>query len=71
MLVYISRKHVTDSTPKHEYIYRMNMGINDALQEGVPTEYVQQVMRKFIPPERDDTLQNQALQQALSFEDER
>ncbi|KAH0025465.1 hypothetical protein KCU78_g4719, partial [Aureobasidium melanogenum] len=71
MLVYISRDHVTDSDPKHEYIYRMNMGIHDALKEGVPDEYVQEVMRKFIPPEHDDTLRDQAMQQALAFEDER
>jgi gamma-glutamylcyclotransferase len=70
MLVYISRNHITDSTPKHEYIYRMNQGINDALREGVPQQYVEEVMRKFIPPEHDDALQNQAMQQALSFEDE-
>jgi gamma-glutamylcyclotransferase len=70
MLVYISRKHVTDSKPKHEYIYRMNQGINDALKEGVPKEYVQEVMRKFIPPEHDDRLRNQAVQQAISFQDE-
>jgi gamma-glutamylcyclotransferase len=31
---------------------------------------VEEVMRKFIPPEHDDALQNQAMQQALSFEDE-
>jgi gamma-glutamylcyclotransferase len=70
MLVYISRKHVTDSKPKHEYIYRMNQGINDALKEGVPKEYVQEVMRKFIPPEHDDRLRDQAVQQAISFQDE-
>jgi len=70
MLVYISRKHVTDSEPKHEYIYRMNQGIDDALKEGVPKEYVQQVMRRFIPPEHDDRLRDQAVQQALSFHDE-
>jgi gamma-glutamylcyclotransferase len=70
MLVYISRKHVTDSKPKHEYIFRMNQGINDALKEGVPKEYVQEVMRKFIPPEHDDRLRKQAVQQAISFQDE-
>jgi gamma-glutamylcyclotransferase len=70
MLVYIGRKHVTDSKPKHEYIFRMNQGINDALKEGVPKEYVQEVMRKFIPPEHDDRLRNQAVQQAISFQDE-
>ncbi|KAI4742110.1 hypothetical protein E4T50_07486 [Aureobasidium sp. EXF-12298] len=71
MLVYISRNHVTDSNPKLEYIYRMNQGINDALKEGVPQDYVQEVMRKFIPPKHDDELRDQALQQAMSFEDER
>ena len=71
MLVYISRNHVTDSEPKPEYIYRMNQGIDDALNEGVPRDYVQQVMRKFIPPEQDETLQSQAFQQAMSFKDER
>jgi gamma-glutamylcyclotransferase len=70
MLVYISRKHVTDSKPKHEYIFRMNQGINDALKEGVPKEYVQEVMRKFIPPEHDDRHRSQAVQQAISFQDE-
>ncbi|KAI4795837.1 hypothetical protein E4T44_12251 [Aureobasidium sp. EXF-8845] len=70
MLVYISRKHVTDSKPKHEYIYRMNQGIHDALKEGVPEEYVQEVMRKFIPPEHDDRLRDQAVQQAISFQNE-
>ena len=71
MLVYISRNHVTDSKPWPEYIYRMNQGIDDALREGVPRDYVQQVMRKFIPPEHDEALQTQAMQQAMSFEDER
>ncbi|THX33803.1 hypothetical protein D6D12_01365 [Aureobasidium pullulans] len=71
MLVYIDRERVIDSKPKHEYIYRMNMGISDALKEGVPKDYVQEVMRNFIPPEHDDGLHDQALQQALAFKDER
>jgi gamma-glutamylcyclotransferase len=31
---------------------------------------VQEVMRKFIPPEHDDRLRDQAVQQAISFQDE-
>ncbi|KAI5243148.1 hypothetical protein E4T43_04334 [Aureobasidium subglaciale] len=71
MLVYIDRERLVDDKPKHEYIYRMNMGIHDALKEGVPEDYVQEVMRKFIPPEHDDEVRDQAMQQALAFEDER
>lgn len=52
MLVYINRKAVTPSKPKKEYIYRMNMGIKDALKEGLPEDYVKNVMRKFIPAEK-------------------
>ena len=71
MLVYINRKMVSPDKPKKEYIYRMNMGIKDAVEEGVPTEYVKQVMRKFIPEEQDEMIEKTALKQALVFEDER
>jgi gamma-glutamylcyclotransferase len=49
MLVYINRHDTTDDEPKQEYIYRMNMGIEDAVKQGVPEDYVEEVMRKFIP----------------------
>jgi gamma-glutamylcyclotransferase len=49
MLVYINRNAVTPSEPKEEYVYRMNMGIRDAVKEGVPEGYVMEVMRRFIP----------------------
>lgn len=70
MLVYINRKLTTPSDPKEEYIYRMNMGIKDALQEGVPSKYVDQVMRKFIPDVEDKMVAEVARKQALEFEDE-
>lgn len=73
MLVYIDRQRTTDDKPKKEYIYRMNMGIQDALKVGVPDSYVQRVMRKFIPEDEkgeDETLKGFALKQALDFEDE-
>lgn len=71
MLVYIDRERVTNDKPKEEYIYRMNMGIHDAIEEGVPEEYVNEVMRRFIPPEHEEKLRQQAMQQALAFKDER
>lgn len=75
MLVYINRKMVEEDDPKEEYVYRMNMGIKDAVKEGVPTEYVEKVMRRFIPDvdaeEGDGEVVRVARRQALEFEDER
>ncbi|KAF3052874.1 hypothetical protein E8E11_010775 [Didymella keratinophila] len=71
MLVYIDRNRTTPDVPRDEYVYRMNQGIRDALERGVPEEYVQDVMRKFIP-ERDDEdeIGEFAKTQAAQFTDE-
>lgn len=72
MLVYIDRKRVTDSVPKTEYIYRMNLGIQDTLSLGIPKDYVDKVIRPFIPKEGDyRDVHELARRQALAFEDER
>jgi len=55
MLVYINRELTKPHEPKEEYIYRMNMGIKDALKEGMPQGYVDQVMREYIP-DRDEKI---------------
>lgn len=72
MLVYINRLQVEPSEPKEEYVYRMNMGIKDAIEEGVPKKYVEKVMRRFIPDESTDSEGVEALaeKQAVEFEDE-
>lgn len=74
MLVYIDRVRTVESTPKKEYIYRMNMGIVDALKMGVPRAYVNEVMRRFIPePEEvgeDREIEELAGRQAVRFHDE-
>ena len=69
MLVYIDRKRTKPDTPKKEYIYRMNMGIKDAEAEGMPREYVEKVVRKFISEEDDEGARALALKQAVLFED--
>ncbi|KAK5118478.1 hypothetical protein LTR62_002993 [Meristemomyces frigidus] len=48
MLVYIDRVRVSVARPRDEYVVRMNKGIEDALVMGVPKEYVEEVLRKFI-----------------------
>ena len=73
-LVYIDRKRVMESRPKKEYVYRMNMGIRDAVKMGVPRGYVDAVMRKFIPDEGEGRekgeVERVAMKQALNFIDE-
>ena len=48
LLVYIDRQRTDDSTPHAEYVDRINMGVVDAVEKGVPTAYVDDVIRKFI-----------------------
>ncbi|KAF8872871.1 Butirosin biosynthesis, BtrG-like protein [Infundibulicybe gibba] len=50
-LVYVDVVRVTEGSPAKEYIHRMNMGIADALQLGVPETYINKYLRPSIPPE--------------------
>ena len=74
MLVYIDHERTSPARPKQEYIYRMNRGVEDALEVGVPKEYVDDVIRKFIPAPssttHDPAMESLAKKQAQSFEDE-
>ena len=70
VLVYIDRIRTKEYVAKDEYVYRMNMGISDGVNSGLPLDYVQKVMRPFIPNEVNQGVQNLARKQALSFEDE-
>ena len=49
MLVYINRLRTAEDRPRGEYVGRMNEAISDALNIGAPEEYVEKVIRKFIP----------------------
>ena len=50
MLAYVDTARVADSAPKEEYVSRMNSAIRDARRAGVPQDYIDQVLRRFIPP---------------------
>ncbi|KAL8667381.1 MAG: hypothetical protein Q9202_000597 [Teloschistes flavicans] len=74
-LIYIDRKRTLAATPKDEYIERMNSGIRDALEKGVPRGYVERVLRRFIPGEavgggKDGGVVRLAERQARSFGEE-
>lgn len=70
MLVYINETMTEEGEIKEEYIYRMNMGIRDAVREGVPREYVRKVLRRWIPEKDSEHIEKVARRQALEFEDE-
>ncbi|CBX90669.1 hypothetical protein LEMA_P057030.1 [Plenodomus lingam JN3] len=73
MLVYIDRQRTAPDEPREEYIYRMNQGITDAVKMGVPKEYVNEVMRKYIPAEHhtaSKSIEDFAKGQAVQFKDE-
>jgi gamma-glutamylcyclotransferase len=50
-LVYVDEKRVEEGEPWEEYVYRMNMGINDAAARGLPKWYIDKYMRRAIPAE--------------------
>lgn len=55
-LIYIDVLRKDTSHPRTEYIYRMNMGIADAVEEGVPEDYIERYLRPFIPPPENEVL---------------
>lgn len=53
-LVYVDRARVKPSSPRAEYVVRMNAGIREAGAEwGLPGWYVRDVMRRYIPSADD------------------
>ena len=48
-LIYVDVERKKESKPVEEYVYRMNMGIKDALKEGIPASYIKKYLRPFIP----------------------
>ncbi|KAI0975227.1 hypothetical protein F4678DRAFT_419675 [Xylaria arbuscula] len=52
MLVYIDTARTDTSDPKEEYIDRMNVGIEEAMEWGLSTAYVDRVIRPYIPSPR-------------------
>jgi gamma-glutamylcyclotransferase len=50
MLVYISHERTAVGQPRAEYVVRMNRAIESGLKEGIPSAYIDNVLRKFIPP---------------------
>lgn len=50
-LVYVDVKRTNVGDIEEEYIYRMNQGVRDAVDMGMPAEYVETCLRPSIPAE--------------------
>ena len=50
VLVYVDVGRVVEGIVKQEYIVRMNHAIKDAVEKGVPKDYIEKYMRDSIPP---------------------
>lgn len=48
-LVYIDPVNTSRDVPKTEYIHRINMAVQDGLENGVPQSYINKYIRPFIP----------------------
>ncbi|KAK4187238.1 hypothetical protein QBC35DRAFT_410835 [Podospora australis] len=76
MLVYIDfKRNKPGFKPRDEYIVRMNHGIDDALEQGIPKSYVDRVLRGYIPEqfqteEEEKKARDLAKKQAGRFVDE-
>ncbi|KAL2068149.1 hypothetical protein VTL71DRAFT_16247 [Oculimacula yallundae] len=53
VLVYVDFKRLGEGVCREEYVARMNRGIKDAVQKGMPQKYVDDVLRKWV---RDEDL---------------
>lgn len=66
VVFYCDRQNTTDS-PDHifrAYSYKMNQGILDAIEEGIPEGYINECIRPFVPNVDDNGLQT-AIQDAI------
>jgi len=68
-LVYVDEKRTKEGLPKEEYIYRVGMGIEDAVANGVPIEYFEKYVRPFIPEKSHEELEEMARPRVLTQSD--
>jgi gamma-glutamylcyclotransferase len=68
-LVYVDERRTEEGPPKEEYIYRVGMGIEDAVTNGVPVEYFERYVRSFIPKKPREELEKIAQPRVVSRPD--
>ncbi|KAG6820645.1 hypothetical protein H0H93_013844 [Arthromyces matolae] len=51
-LVYVDVERLTEGPPREEYIKRINYAFADGKKEGIPQEYIDKYIRKFVPENR-------------------
>lgn len=68
-LGYVDEIRTEEGSPKEEYIYRVGMGIEDAVAKGVPVEYFEKYVRPFIPKKSREELEEIARPRVLNKPD--
>lgn len=60
-LVYVNRREEgrTEGSIREEYVCRMNAGIRDAVERGVPKGYVERVLRRWVPVREEEECKKQ------------
>lgn len=67
VLVYVDQKCTENAKPNGTYRYKVNVGIRDALAEGVPQSYVDQYIRPFVPVENEHKVVTVAIEDAVAM----
>jgi hypothetical protein len=67
VLVYVDKKCTTSSKPTGTYRYKVNVGIRDALAEGIPQSYIDQYIRPFVPVEDEHKVVTVAIEDAVKM----
>jgi gamma-glutamylcyclotransferase len=65
VLVYVDKKCTENATPGGTYRYKINVGIRDALAEGIPQSYVDQCIRPFVPVDNEHRVVTMAIEDAV------
>lgn len=67
VLVYVDKKCTENAKPQGTYRYKMNVGIRDAVAEGIPQSYVDTYIRPFVPVEDEHKVVTVAIEDAVSM----
>ncbi|KAF2430370.1 hypothetical protein EJ08DRAFT_649682 [Tothia fuscella] len=65
VLAYVDKNSTEDAKPNGTYRYKVNVGVRDAMAEGIPQTYIDQCIRPFIPVEKEQNLITMAIEDAV------
>jgi len=66
VLVYVDEVRIKEGVAKEEYVWRMNSGIRDAVERGMPVEYAEEYLRPFIRAEEKEVVERTAVPRVVA-----